>query len=245
MAKRKQNYRVNFGRFAAFVMALCLLIAGACYVLGNSGNAAAESALGFFKGTDGGKLTGRKIVVDAGHGGFYQGSTGYAGSHEDELNLAVANYLKSELENAGAEVIMTRSDSNAIAETKLLDMQKRRDIISSSGADIAISIHMNSYTNSTPSGPLTMFAAGSVKGEALAGAVQARLIEDLKPQSENNTRGEDFYILESGNMPCIIVECGFISNPQEEALLIKPSYQRQVAQSIRLGVEDYFLSSEQ
>jgi N-acetylmuramoyl-L-alanine amidase len=81
---------------------------------------------------------------------------------------------------------------------------------------------------------------GSVQGEILAKAIQSSLIKELKPASQNSARSEDLYILESGAQPCVIVECGFISNAAEEALLLDEEYQRKVARAVADGCADYF-----
>ncbi len=188
----------------------------------------------------GGSLQGKLIVVDAGHGGFDVGATGVSGVFEDDLNLKVAKYLKADLEKNGATVIMTREDENAIAETKDDDMAKRRKIIQESGSDIVLSVHMNSETDPSFSGPIVLFMPGLDEGERLAKSIQQSLLEELKPKSQNNARAEELFITQSGTQPCVIVECGFISNPDEEALLISGDYQQKVAQAITDGCKDYF-----
>jgi N-acetylmuramoyl-L-alanine amidase len=189
-------------------------------------------------------LLGKKILLDAGHGGFDVGAIGVSGAYEDDMNLAVTLFLCEDLEAAGADVIMTREDGGALAESKDEDMQKRRTMIQNSGSDIVVSIHMNTAENPEVSGPLVLFMPGSVQGEELAKAIQASLIERLAPKSENCARSEDLYILESGAQPCVIVECGFISNAAEEQMLLSGTYQQKVAQAIADGCANYFGSSE-
>lgn len=190
-------------------------------------------------------LEGKRIVLDAGHGGFDIGATGVSGAQEAELNLAVANLLKTEFENRGASVVMTREDEGAIADSKDADMQKRREIIQSSSSDIVVSVHMNTAEAPEVSGPVVLFMPGSVQGELLAGAIQASLIENLDPVSQNSARSEEMYILESGAQPCVIVECGFISNAADEALLVSEAYQKKAAAAIADGCADYFGQTEE
>jgi N-acetylmuramoyl-L-alanine amidase len=187
-------------------------------------------------------LSGKLIVVDAGHGGFDPGAISSSGSHEDELNLAVAKYLKSELEASDADVIMTRSDEKALAETKEEDMAERRRIITESGSDIVVSIHMNSFSDSDVSGPLVIFMQGSTQGEKLAKSIQQSMIEVLAPPMENTARSGDLYILRSGWQPCVIVECGYLSNPEEEKKLLESKYQQSVASAVCDGIKNYFAS---
>jgi N-acetylmuramoyl-L-alanine amidase len=178
--------------------------------------------------------------VDAGHGGFDPGASGADGTCEDELNLKVANYLKTALESYGAQVIMTRSDEGALAGTKEEDMAQRRRIITESQSDIVVSVHMNSYTDDSVSGPLVLFMKGSSRGERLAKCIQSSMVDLLKPSRENVARADDLYILRSGNQPCVIVECGYLSNEQELQLLKSDDYQQQVASAICQGVINYF-----
>ncbi len=190
-------------------------------------------------------LTDRLIVVDAGHGGFDPGTIGVTGTEEDGLNLLVANHLRELLESNGAKVIMTRTNENAIAETKDADMAKRRQIITDSGSDIVVSIHMNAFSDSSVSGPLVIFMQGSVKGEKLATSIQQNLLDELAPEQQNSARSGDLYILRSGWQPCVIVECGYLSNEKEEQLLVQDDYQRKLAEAICGGINYYFLSDKE
>lgn len=178
------------------------------------------------------------IVVDAGHGGFDPGAIGVTGVYEADLNLKVAEFLKAALEAQGVEVIMTRSTDDAIAETKDEDMAERRRIIEDSGSDIVISIHMNSHTDSTASGPLVLFMPGSDNGQSLAEDIMDCLNEAVS--ASGSARSDSLYILKSGNMPCVLVECGYISNAMEEASLVREDYQKKIAEAIVQGVAAYF-----
>lgn len=187
-------------------------------------------------------LTDKLIVIDAGHGGFDPGTIGVMGTKEDGLNLLVAQKLKNTLEAYGAKVIMTRSDDKALADTKDEDMAKRRQIITDSGSDIVVSIHMNSFSDSSISGPLVIFMQGSVKGEKLAKNIQQKLQDVLNPEQQNSARSGDLYILRSGWQPCVIVECGYLSNEKEEKLLLQDDYQDKIADAVSSGINQYFLS---
>ncbi len=183
-------------------------------------------------------LDGKTIVIDAGHGGFDPGAIGASGIREDELNLKVAKLLEKGLEDGGATVIMTRSTDDAIAATKDEDMAERRRIIEESGSDIVISIHMNSHTDSSISGPLVMFMPGSDKGKQLAQDIIDSINEALN--ADGNARGEELYVLKSGNQPCVLVECGYISNAMEEANLAREDYQKKIADAILEGTTVFF-----
>jgi N-acetylmuramoyl-L-alanine amidase len=184
-------------------------------------------------------LQGRLVVVDAGHGGFDPGTTGVSGVREDEVNLAVAKCVKAELEGRGAEVIMTRKDDDAIGDTKSADMAERKRIIEESGSDIVISIHMNSFKDDPKvSGPLVLYMTGSQRGQQLAQAVIDSMNTALG--TDGSIRGEDdLIILKSGNQPCVLVECGYLSNKEEESKLQQPDYQKKIAQAICDGAADF------
>lgn len=258
--KPRRRYRLNVKKLATVLLLAVLIVAVAAAAVKALRNAAmVEAALPaagdlIVRGTAaavsatpaGTKppaatgLSGRLIVVDAGHGGFDPGASGASGVREDVLNLSVAQYVKAELEDRGAQVIMTRQDENAIGDSKSADMAERRRIIEESGSDIVISIHMNSYEGDTSvSGPLTLFMTGSQRGEQLARAVidslNAALDTDGSARARNN-----LMILKSGNQPCVLVECGYLSNIEEESKLQQPDYQKKIARAICDGAADYF-----
>jgi len=183
-------------------------------------------------------LSGRCIVIDAGHGGFDPGAIGASGLREDELNLKVAKLLKAAFEERDAEVIMTRSTDDAIADTKDEDMAERRRIIEQSGSDIVISIHMNSHTDPSVSGPLVLFMPGSENGKRLAEDIMDSLNDALN--ADGRARSNSLYILMSGSQPCVLVECGYISNALEEANLAREEYRKIIAGAICEGTERYF-----
>jgi N-acetylmuramoyl-L-alanine amidase len=241
--------RVNTNKLFVVIALICFAAAAAVIAVhlmsGSPVNAAAVSPVPPSSGSiieTENALTDRLIVIDAGHGGFDPGTIGVTGTEEDGLNLLVANHLKGALEAYGAKVIMTRSNEKALAETKDEDMAKRRQIITDSGSDIVVSIHMNSFSDSSVSGPLVIFMQGSVKGEKLAKNIQQKLLEALKPEQENSARSGDLYILRSGLQPCVIVECGYLSNEKEEKLLLQDDYQEKLADAICSGVNQYFSS---
>ena len=183
-----------------------------------------------------------KIVIDPGHGGFDAGTRGRTTkTKESELNLQVALLLKDELKTAGFIVELTRETEYAIADTKDEDMQKRRSIINNSSADIVLSIHMNYYQDFSVSGPICFFMPKSEKGELLAKMIQKSMNEELMPKVPKNVVGEQKFILQSGSMPCVLIECGFLSNYDEEMKLKDPFYQKRIARSVTWGIIDYFM----
>ena len=181
------------------------------------------------------------IVIDAGHGGFDPGAVSDSGTREDEINLKIANKLRRHLKDQGAKVVMTRKTDGALGKNKREDMKKRVEIIKNSNADIVISIHLNKFHQSKYYGARTFYMAGSQEGQKLAQCIQTKLIDIL---DRGNTRQikavSDLLILKAGQAPSVVVECGFLSNPQEERLLKTDEYQEQVAWAIYCGIMDYF-----
>lgn len=181
------------------------------------------------------------IVIDAGHGGFDAGASGRVTKvREDVLNLAVAKKLQRLLEINGFRVIMTREDDNAIASTKRKDMEMREQIIEGADTDAVISIHMNKFKDTSVSGPIAFYYEKSDEGKALAQLIQEQLNECLRPPKPRTFKPEDYFILRHGECPCILVECGFLSNEREEGLLQTEEYQDKIAKAIYKGVDAYF-----
>lgn len=180
------------------------------------------------------------VVIDAGHGGFDAGATGRTtGVCEDEINLCVAKKLQALFEKNGYVVVMTREDEDAVGDTKDEDMARRAEIITSANADIVISIHMNKFPDTSVSGPQVFFYKDSAEGEKLAKLIQQELISALDPPKERVEHPEDYFLLHCAKCPSVIVECGFISNAREEALLQDEAYQEECARAIYLGADAY------
>ncbi len=190
------------------------------------------------------RLSGYSVVLDAGHGGFDPGAIGAAGTIEAELNLQISEKLQTLLENEGATVTMTRTDAEAVGEDKDTDMDYRREVIETSGQNITVSIHQNKYEDTSVSGPQVFYNPGSVEGEKLAKAIQQSMIEQLEPPNERSAVAQEYFITQSGAAPAVIVECGFISNPQEEGLLITEEYQDMLAAAIVSGIYNYYTGTQ-
>ena len=194
-----------------------------------------------------GPLTGMTILVDPGHGGYDGGARCRdSGVWEKELNLAVALQVKENLTQRGAAVVMTRTtDTDLCTENrpanvtkKRQDMQNRIAVAQENQADMVLSIHMNEYRVRSESGPQVFYREGSDSGRLLAGCVQAAMIDQLQPKKQRVAMAGDYFILQL-EVPSVLVECGFISNPAEEKLLLTKDYQQRLAQSIAMGVEEF------
>lgn len=185
------------------------------------------------------------VVIDAGHGGIDNGVIGDAlGSIESQLNLKMAYTLKSVYENAGFKVVLTRTDENGLyGDTspgfKLRDLQKRAQIVNSSNADMLISIHMNKYSQKSRRGAQVFYKANDKTSNFLAEKIQLRLnLMKESPRISNALKG-DYYILNYSKIPSVIVECGFLSNADDEKLLTTNEYQQKLALEIFKGSLEY------
>lgn len=185
------------------------------------------------------------VVVDAGHGGTDPGKVGVDGSLEKDINLAVAERLKTYLEQDDVKVIMTReTDTGLYSETdsrkKMADMKKRCEIIEESGADLVVSIHQNSYHEESVSGGQVFYYRDSSKGKALAEILQERFDYVLGDQNRRLPKANgNYYLLLHVKCPIVIVECGFLSNRKEAALLNSGEYQDKLAYTIHMGIMEY------
>ena len=239
MGKQRTKKQMDKKRVKLFVTfgVLLAVLAGLVLYLTSLGETATVGATAEF--------IGKKFVIDPGHGGFDVGTSGTNTKvEEDDLNLEIAIRLRDALLKSGAEVVMTRSDGDAIATSKQEDMAKRREIIETSGQDLTISIHQNFYEDPDVCGPQVFDAPGSVEGEKLARCIQERLNKDLEVKKPLSHKEGNYYIVKSGAAPAVIVECGFLSNPEEEILLGKKFYQIKIVKAIMEGMEDYLAEAK-
>lgn len=192
-------------------------------------------------------LTGWRILVDPGHGGYDGGAKARdSGVWEKAINLAVAKQVEKSLAARGAAVFMTRkadedlctNDRPANKTMKREDMENRVALAVEARADMVLSIHMNEYRQRSQSGPQVFYRQGCDSGRLLAGAMQEALIAALSPKKERSAMAGDYFILQL-DVPSVLIECGFLSNPEEEKLLLTESYQARLGQAIADGVERY------
>ena len=185
------------------------------------------------------------IVIDAGHGGRDGGAVGKTtGISESVLNLQYALCLKEACEQFGFDVVLTRSTMDGLydesaANKKKSEMEKRKNIINNSNADLVISLHMNSFPLSSSEGAQVFYAKGSEQGFNLAKSIQNSLSKSFESARDYVTVG-DYFVLNYSNIPATLVECGFLSNPEEEKLLQTEEYRKNFCYSILAGVINYF-----
>ena len=184
------------------------------------------------------------IVLDAGHGGRDNGCQGANGTIESEINLQITKILEQMLKDFGFRVILTRTDEKGLYDEnatnyKVSDMEKRVNIIRRAKPDFVVSIHQNSYSNTHQKGAQVFWQEKNSDSENFAKAIQEALVSQI-PNARQEANFGDYYILKESPTSAVIVECGYLTNPEEEALLQSPEYQEKIAYAIVCGIVKYF-----
>lgn len=185
------------------------------------------------------------VVIDPGHGGTDPGSIGYKTKvHEDKLNLEMSKLLKKKLESAGINVVMTRETDDALIDGagrkwKRKEMEARRELIIKTRPNMLISLHQNSYTNHSLRGAQVFYDKKSEISKLIAESIQEQFKLNLDKSIKAPSPG-DYFMLKCSSAPSVIVECGFLSNEQDEKLLQSPEYQEKIINSIYRGIVNFF-----
>ena len=188
---------------------------------------------------------GKVVVLDPGHGGEDPGKVGKGDIYEKDINLAIAGYVKQYLELNDYRVIMTRDQDESLGNgskgfDKNADMRARLGTIEDAGAVIAVSIHQNSFTDSSVQGAQVFYHGESNDGQQLAACIQESLWERLDSEKKREIKADSsYYLLKKSSIPMVIVECGFLSNGRELELLQQEIYQKKLAWAIYMGIEKY------
>lgn len=188
------------------------------------------------------------IVLDAGHGGIDGGVTGRTtGVKESDVNLAIAYRLKTALEEMGFEVVLTRKTEAGLYGTtakgfKKRDMQRRKEIIEEADPSMVISLHQNFYPTKNTRGGQVFYRKESTSGQRLAVLLQKGLNALYKAEGarERKAASGQFFMLECAECPSVLVECGFLSNREDERLLTDVVWQKDLAKTLADGVMEYF-----
>lgn len=185
------------------------------------------------------------VVIDAGHGGKDPGKIGVNQVLEKDVNLSIARKVQQYLEAQDIRVVMTREDDNGLYDSdasnkKVQDMKRRVALIEETHPAITVSIHQNSYPEEYVCGAQVFYYDGSKEGQKLADLLQRQLVEKLNPENHRQIKANDsYYLLKKTDIPIAIVECGFLSNQAEAALLSQEDYQDRVAWAIHMGILQY------
>lgn len=197
-------------------------------------------------------VSNKVIVLDAGHGKPDEGAQSSNGTTEAETNLKITLKVQSLLEQSGATVVLTRSNENAIydldkttlRQKKISDIHNRVKIGNESSADIFVSIHLNKISQQQYHGWQCFYKQNDEKSTALAKSLQENLNDSIQKENKRvSMKLDNVYIIKHVEIPISIVECGFLSNPEEETQLLSDDYQNRLAWGIYNGIMDYFYNS--
>jgi N-acetylmuramoyl-L-alanine amidase len=189
------------------------------------------------------------IVLDAGHGGIDGGCTSAEGVPEKGINLDIMLRLRDLLEVNGYEVKVTRESDKSIhdagiegiAEQKSSDMDNRLAIFNESSNAVCISVHQNQFTDPKYSGAQMFYSGSNSTSEVLAGMLQDRFRSLLQPENDREIKlcGKELFLCYYSDNPTVMAECGFLSNPEEAALLNTEEYREKVAFTLFSGINDF------
>ncbi len=187
------------------------------------------------------------VVIDAGHGGIDGGVVASNGVKESELNLDIAKKIRNKLSEYGIKVVMTRTGSGglyglATKGFKKRDMQKRKEIINSSGADLVVSIHINKCPFTYRRGAQVFYKLGDQNSKDFAQFMQNNLNEMPTATEKGLSLVGDYFILNCSSIPSVLVECGFLSNSEDEKLLLSDDYRISLAGVISTSILTQLLS---
>ena len=190
-----------------------------------------------------GGLSGKRIVIDPGHGGSDPGAIGPKGTMEKNVTLPISNYLADELKKRGATAILTRTGDKDVYGPYASgpdELQARVDVANTGKADVFISVHINAFTNPTVGGIATFYYAKTKYDSKLALRMQEQIAKVPGFGGDRGAQPGNLYVLRSAGMPAVLVELGFLSNPGEESQLAKDSVLKEFARRMADALERYF-----
>ncbi len=190
------------------------------------------------------------VIIDAGHGGFDGGAVSVDGTPEKNINLSVSLFLNEFLIALGFNTIMTREQDisledkglSTIRSRKTSDIHNRMKIMEDTDNSIFVSIHQNFYTQSKYSGTQVFYSPEFAEDSSLlARCIQESVVTALQPENKREIKRCDssVFLMYKAVKPAVLVECGFLSNPQEATILKDENYQKKIALCIALGIQDY------
>lgn len=194
------------------------------------------------------------VIVDAGHGGEDGGAIGKSGSFEKDINLQFSLKVNDYLSLFGINTYMVRTEDRSVGDTSLLTIRERKvsdiraraalmDLFENS---IYLSIHQNEFSQSYVHGTQVFYAPNSEESKQLAEIIQKTVCSLTQPQNTKVPKesGTNIYVLYNATKPACLCECGFVSNPDEEKLLLSEDYQRKFSLALSYSVLNYLNSEE-
>lgn len=209
----------------------------------------AAASVGSAIRTSAGSAMERTLVIDAGHGGFDGGAVSANGTMEQDINLSIAQRVQALSGFFGVRTVMTRNDSQAldynpsctVRENKVADIKAREQIAIDTPNPVFISIHLNKFSDPQYHGAQVFYSPNHAGSKSLAELTQAALITGCDPDNNRQVKQAEgsIYLMKKLTCPAVIVECGFLSNPEEERQLEEPDYHKQLAACIVYGYLQY------
>ena len=188
----------------------------------------------------------KTVILDAGHGGEDGGASSADGLLEKDLNLALALTMRDILTANGIDVILTRETDTLLYDRnvdfqgrkKMLDMAARLKIVNETPDAVFVSLHMNTYPHPSCQGVQVWYSENNDDSNELAKTIHSTTKELLQPENDRPVKrsGSSIYLLHHLECPAVLVECGFLSSPEEAALLASESYRQQLALTLCMGI---------
>lgn len=195
-------------------------------------------------------IDGEVIVIDPGHGGYDPGASGSLGKPEKDINLQIALKLKDLFSQNNYKVMLTRSEDIALNDKtakrkKASDVKNRKKIIESCNPKLLISIHLNSFPQKKYFGAQVFYPQNAPQSRILGEIIQSELRNIVDNENKREAKSINTVALIKGlDVPAVVVECGFLSNVNEEKLLNTNEYQQKLAEAILSGVKKYLSKPE-
>lgn len=193
----------------------------------------------------GAAMNGPCIVIDAGHGGADAGTSSANGTPEKDINLAIAFDLYDFLNSSGIKCRLIRDDDSEFyregESRERSDLYNRLDFVNSTDNAVLVSIHQNYFDDISQSGMQVWYSKNTPESKRLADLILGNTKRFLQPDNNRSNKASDdsYYILYNASVPSVMVECGFMSNPQEAELLCDESYRKSIAAVIALGITQF------
>ena len=185
------------------------------------------------------------VLLDAGHGGNDPGKVSSSGVKEKDINLAITLKCQSVLEQNGVKVILTRNSDCSLADSnasnkKASDLKKRKALIKESQINCAVSIHQNSFPDTSSHGAQVFYHPQNPDSKRLASLIQAQMQNLTGIQNHRKIKANtDYYLLRDNNTPTVIAEVCFLSNPSEAAMITEETIQEKSAFQIAMGIMQF------
>lgn len=240
----KKSIGAYFNRRILYIFSITVIVTAFCVLICNAYNRVSME-------TTENKVMGDskyKVIIDAGHGGEDGGAEASDGTVEKDINLSIAKILRDMLLQGGFEVEMIRDEDvsvgdnslQTVRERKRSDLEKRVELYNSDENNIVLSIHQNNFSQSQYSGT-QIFYSDNTESQELSEYIRQAIVGLMQPDNERQCKPADdsIYVLRNAKVPAIIIECGFLSNPQELEKLKDYEYQKELAFAIYMGFVEY------